>query len=91
MKKPSAFYPILTPAGAEKPPGKFNTATFWRPREAKMREKKTRFGRCFEKTTNVDEKAMRKSKVFDGSEARLALYSSLISHFRHFRIISKIG
>ena len=49
--------------------------------------KKISFGRCFEKTTNVDENSKRKSKVFDGSEARLALYSSLISHFRHFRII----
>ena len=30
---------MLSPAGAKKPPGKFNTATFWRPREAKMRKK----------------------------------------------------
>ena len=28
---------------------------------------------------------MRKWEVFDGSEPRLALYSSLISHFRPFR------
>ena len=33
---------------------------------------------------------MRKSKVFDGSEPRLALYSSLITHFRHFRKNRKI-
>ena len=32
---------------------------------------------------------MRKSKVFDGSEPRLALYSSLITHFRRFRKKSK--
>ena len=32
---------------------------------------------------------MRKSKVFDGSEPRLALYSSLILHFRPFRKKSK--
>ena len=32
---------------------------------------------------------MPKSKVFDSSEPRLALYSSLILHFRHFRTISK--
>ena len=32
---------------------------------------------------------MPKSKVFDGSEPRLALYSSHISHFRPFRKISK--
>ena len=32
---------------------------------------------------------MRKSKVFDGSEPRLALYSSLISHFFDFRKRSK--
>ena len=38
-----------------------------------------------EKTWKFDEKTMRKWKVFDGSEPRLALYSSLISHFRHFR------
>ena len=34
---------------------------------------------------------MRKSKVFDGSEPRLALYSSLITHFRNFRKILKIN
>ncbi len=39
MKKKRVFYHILTPAGAQKPPGKFNTATFWHPREAKMRKK----------------------------------------------------
>ena len=32
---------------------------------------------------------MRKSKVFDGPEPRLALYSSLITHFRRFRKKSK--
>ena len=32
---------------------------------------------------------MRKSMNFDGSEPRLALYSSLILHFCHFRKISK--
>ena len=34
---------------------------------------------------------MRKSKVFDGSEPRLALYSSLITHFCHFRKTQKIN
>ena len=38
-EKKRAFDSILTPAGAKKPPGKFNTATFWRPRAAKMRKK----------------------------------------------------
>ena len=42
------------------------------------------FGRGFGKTWKFDEKSTRKWKVFDGSEPRLALYSSLISHFRHF-------
>ena len=32
---------------------------------------------------------MQKWMVFDGSEPRLALYSSLISHFRHFQKMSK--
>ena len=32
---------------------------------------------------------MRKWKVFDSSKRRLALYSSLISHFCHFRKIPK--
>ena len=36
------------------------------------------------KTWKFDEKIMRKWEVFDGSEPRLALYSSLITHFRHF-------
>ena len=47
MKKRRAFYSILIPAGAKKPPGKFNTATFWRPWAAKRR--KNRFGRRLEK------------------------------------------
>ena len=37
-----------------------------------------------EKAWQFNEKSTRKSMVFDGSEPRLALYSSLISHFRHF-------
>ena len=35
------------------------------------------------------EKSMPKSMIFDCSEPRLALYSSLISHFCHFRKTSK--
>ena len=34
---------------------------------------------------DFNEKSMRKSMNFDGSEPRLALYSSLILHFCHFR------
>ena len=42
------------------------------------------------KSRKIDEKTMRKWKVFDGSEPRLALYSSLISHFFDFRKKLKI-
>ena len=40
-------------------------------------------GRGFEnkRTSKYNEKSMRTSKVFDGSEPRLALYSSLISAY----------
>ena len=38
MKQNRVFLPYFNPAGAKKPPGKFNTATFWHPREAKMRK-----------------------------------------------------
>ena len=41
--------------------------------------------RGFGKTCKFNEKSKRESKVFDGSEPRLALYSSLITHFRIFR------
>ena len=75
---------MLTPAGAKKPPGKFNTATFWHPREAKMRKKQVLEG-VLKKQQMLMRIRSEKSKVFDGSEARLALYSSLISHFRHFQ------
>ena len=44
---------------------------------------------CPEKSWPINEKSMHTSMLFDGSEPRLALYSSLISHFRHFRKISK--
>ena len=37
------------------------------------------------KTWKLHEKSIPKSKVFDCSEPRLALYTSLISHFFHFR------
>ena len=37
------------------------------------------------KTLKIDEKTIRKWEVFDSSEPRLALYSSLISHFFDFR------
>ena len=40
--------------------------------------------RGFGKTCKFNEKSKRESKVFDGSEPRLALYSSLITHFRIF-------
>ena len=36
------------------------------------------------KTCKFNEKSKRESKVFDDSEPRLALYSSLITHFRNF-------
>ena len=36
------------------------------------------------KTWKNNGKPMQNIKLFDGSEPRLALYSSLISHFRHF-------
>ena len=42
-----------------------------------------------EKTWKFNEKTMWKSEVFDGSEPRLVLYSSLITHFRRFRKKSK--
>ena len=38
-----------------------------------------------EKTLKFNEKSMQKWMLFDGSEPRLALYSLLISHFRHFQ------
>ena len=38
----------------------------------------------------INEKSMRKSMLFDSSKPRLAFYSSLISHFWHFRKTSKI-
>ena len=79
---------LLKPRWCQKTTRKIQYGDFLAP-SGGQNAKKTRFGRCFEKTRNVDENSKRKSKVFDGSEARLALYSSLISHFRHFRRTSK--
>ena len=75
---------------------------FWDPWKIEKRSKiilvsidghfdlrKMPFGRGSEKTRKLHEQSVAKSKVFDGSEPRLALYSSLISHFCNFRKKSK--
>ena len=48
------------------------------------------FGRVLEKTCKFDEKSRRISKDLDGLEPRLALCSSLITHFRLFQKNRKI-
>ena len=81
-KKKTCFLPYFNPRWCQKATRKIQYGDFLAP-SGGQNAKKTSFGRCFENTRNVDENSKRKSKVFDGSEARLALYSSLISHFRH--------
>ena len=46
-------------------------------------------GMGFGKTRKFNEHSTRTLPIFDRSEPRLALYSSLITHFRHFRKKSK--
>ena len=47
-------------------------------------------GRVFGKNMKIERKIDAKIEAFDGSEPRLALYSSLILHFRPFRKNRKI-
>ena len=46
-------------------------------------------GRGFGKTQKFNENSTRRCPIFDRPEQRLALYSSLITHFRHFWKILK--
>ena len=69
--------------GAPKTAQKIEYGDFLAPLGGQKAEKGG-FGRRLEKTWNFYLKSMRKWEVFDGSEPRLALYSSLISHFRDF-------
>ncbi len=78
------FWDPLKSEGRQKRSKQIQYGDFLVPRGGEKATKNS-FGMCLEKNIKNNEKSMRKLEVFYGLEPRLALYSSLITHFRHFR------